>query len=356
MRRDDDDGSKDLNASRCGSAADAGSVSIAVGAPRRLIQVFLIALLAVADTGLAHAQPSGPSDKETAGRLLDEGIARFEAGDHASALARFEAAYQLVPTPKIFLNIAGALEKLGREPEAAETYERYLAETVNLSDIPAENRQFAERALGELRTRLGRVSMVVQPETAALTVDRQPVKLRSSAALYLTPGSHVVVASAAGYRARTIQIEAAAGTEQAVQIELTQADADADASSHAPAPSDGRGKRLAGMVVFGAGMVGLVAGAYFGLDAHRTSEQVTKLTMSADGVWDPALERDGKRSARKALVSVSIGGAAVVAGSILYYLGWREARSNASRAAGLGAGLGVAVSPTGAWVQWQSGF
>ena len=88
----------------------------------RVLQAFLIVLLAVRGGGLANAQRPGPSDKETAGRLLDEGIARFEAGDHASALARFEAAYQLVPTPKIFLNIAGALEKLGREPEAAETF------------------------------------------------------------------------------------------------------------------------------------------------------------------------------------------------------------------------------------------
>ncbi|MGE0546036.1 MAG: hypothetical protein AB7O24_23750 [Kofleriaceae bacterium] len=318
----------------------------------RLLQAFVIALLAVTGSGLANAQSSGPSDKETAGRLLDEGIARFEAGDHASALARFEAAYQLVPTPKIFLNIAGALEKLGREPQAAETYERYLAETASLSDIPAENRQFAERSLEALRTRLGRVAMVVRPSTAVLTVDGQSVTLRPNAGLYFTPGSHAVVASAAGYLAKTIQIEIAAGTEQAMQIELIHADAETNVAVPDRAPSDGASKRLVGSIVFGAGVVGLVAGGYFGLDAHRKSDRATKLTMSPDGVWDPALEREGKSSAAKALVLVSIGGAAVITGSILYYLGWRDARSNAPRSAGLGAG----VSSTGFWVQWRSGF
>src|SRR2546429_3454963 len=105
----------------------------------------------------ASAQPAAESQKLLAARLLDEGVARFDAGDYASALEKFQAAYEAYPSPKIFLNLGEALRRLHRDPAAADAYDRFLTETATAPEVSDAKKRVAQSALEELRGRLGRL-------------------------------------------------------------------------------------------------------------------------------------------------------------------------------------------------------
>lgn len=87
----------------------------------------LAAIVAVLTSGRADAQPPPAAPSEAADRF-DRGLARFEAGDHAAALAEFERAYALAPHPAVLLNIGLVQAKLGRPVEALAAFDRLLAD------------------------------------------------------------------------------------------------------------------------------------------------------------------------------------------------------------------------------------
>src|SRR4051812_4084136 len=80
--------------------------------------VIALALLAAP----ARAQSLDDSTRSAARGLGEEGIALFDRGDYAGALARFERAEAVVRMPTLSLRAAWCLEKLGRLVEAAERY------------------------------------------------------------------------------------------------------------------------------------------------------------------------------------------------------------------------------------------
>jgi len=98
------------------------------------------------------AATSGPTDAQRAQaqKLMDEGVKLLMAKDYEAALERFEAAYQLVPSPKILLNKAAALRDMGRHAEAVVAYEQYLASP---GDRPRIDE--ARRAMEDSRSHLG---------------------------------------------------------------------------------------------------------------------------------------------------------------------------------------------------------
>src|SRR5262245_12206576 len=57
----------------------------------------------------------------------ERGIAHYKAGRFEKALAAFAEAYRLNPLSSFLYDQADALEQLGRNAEAADMYERYLA-------------------------------------------------------------------------------------------------------------------------------------------------------------------------------------------------------------------------------------
>lgn len=53
----------------------------------------------------------------------------FSSGDYGGALKEFEEAYAYKQASAVLYNIGVTLEKLGREDEALDVYQRYLATT-----------------------------------------------------------------------------------------------------------------------------------------------------------------------------------------------------------------------------------
>lgn len=83
----------------------------------------LIALFsALGATSSARADQK--SDAQT---LLDKGNEQVLHGDYLHALESFQSAYGVFPSPKILLNIGTTLRQLGRNAEALDAYDQYLA-------------------------------------------------------------------------------------------------------------------------------------------------------------------------------------------------------------------------------------
>lgn len=74
----------------------------------------------------AYAQPSEQA-RTQATTAYDAGVAAFKAKDYAEALARFERAYKLDPSPVLLYNLARTHQEMRHWTQAIEHFELYLA-------------------------------------------------------------------------------------------------------------------------------------------------------------------------------------------------------------------------------------
>jgi tetratricopeptide (TPR) repeat protein len=142
----------------------------------------------------ARAAPTGgessPEARRAAKAHLDRGGVLIDRDDLRGALAEFEAAYRLVPSPNIFHNFGIVYEGLGRKADALTAFQRFLAEAPAPS---AEIRQHAERAVTELTRQVARLTVEADVPGAEILIDGQrrgstPLE----APIWLDPGSHLV--------------------------------------------------------------------------------------------------------------------------------------------------------------------
>jgi len=90
--------------------------------------------------------------------------------------------------------------------------------------------------------------------------------------------------------------------------------------------SPGRGKRVTGALTGASGLILIGVGAYFGKIAGDRADEVSRV-FATHGSWDASAASnydEGRSAERTAIVLSAVGGAAVVTGAVLYYLGWRD--------------------------------
>ena len=106
---------------------------------------------------LAQVAPPASQDaqqKEKAQALLREGSALYKQADFAAALAKFEAAYAVFPSPKLQFNIGQANRELGRPVKAVTAFDWFVTDAFDASpELLAEARQSS----ADLKARLGRL-------------------------------------------------------------------------------------------------------------------------------------------------------------------------------------------------------
>jgi hypothetical protein len=135
------------------------------------VQWVIAASLILAAPAVARAQDADDSDvdqaRTEAQALNKEGVALLGKQDYAAALDRFQKAYAIFPSPKVLINIAASLKSLGRNGEAANTYQKWL------DDPGAESsrRPDVVKVLAQLDPKLGIVSVTVTPADAEVQVD-----------------------------------------------------------------------------------------------------------------------------------------------------------------------------------------
>jgi hypothetical protein len=256
----------------------------------------------------------------------------------------FRGAYSRWPNVKILLNMGTALRQLGRNVEAAETYEKYLADPA----ADSAKKTQVQGLVTALSAQLGKLKVEVNEPGARVLVDGKALGTSpQSISLRVEPGSHSVVAEKEGYALSAATVSVAAGQERVVELRLvstaipkaepaaevapqpaapTTAEAAAPSVERAATTSNGRTKTIAGAVVMSVGAALAIGGIVCGVLAKQSSDYITNLDRTMQP-YDSARYQAGQTEQLMEGVLLGIGGAATVAGAVVLVLGRREARN-----------------------------
>ncbi|MBP8811192.1 MAG: PEGA domain-containing protein [Kofleriaceae bacterium] len=152
-------------------------------------------------------------DQLTRRKKIDDAAAQYER-----ALAAYQKAYELVPNPQILFPIAVAEEKLGRWADAARDFRRFL---VQVAEPDPALKADAERRLEAAKIHVGVLTLVVEPEGTAVTLDGAPLGVTPLAdPLFLPAGEYTLGFTSDGYEPMEHKIAIEAGSESERSFEL----------------------------------------------------------------------------------------------------------------------------------------
>lgn len=318
---------------------------------RFLTGVSMVALVHMVSS-LAPASETTPQDLATAKALFQQGSALVNAGRYAEACPKLESAQRLVRGIGVTLHLADCYEQTGRLVSAWQEFDRARGMAESQRDPRAD---LARERARRLWPRLSKLELVVPPAAdipgLILTDDDAPV----DHAAYNTerptePRTHRLRARAPDHAPWEMSVDIPSGPGT-VRVEVprlgesspeaapptgvapaTSSDgavaarpADQPSPTESPVLQSGRPstQRIAGIALFGVGVVGLAAGAGFGLEAR------SKLNDSNDsGNCQPDNHCNAaglsQRSSALTAATIStvgfIGGVALTAGGAALYL------------------------------------
>ena len=124
--------------------------------------LFVVAISARTLMAAPAAPPAaGPEvARETARARLVEGVELLRGKQFAQALAKFDEAYALVPSANIFYDRGLAYQGLGRDADALEAFDAFLA---HADHPPPGTREKATHERDQLRTRVATLAVTSDP-------------------------------------------------------------------------------------------------------------------------------------------------------------------------------------------------
>jgi hypothetical protein len=286
-------------------------------------------LLSIAIARPALAEPVGvPADPDA---LLKEGIALRRAGRDREALEVFRRAYAVAPSPHALAQVALAEQAIGAWVDAEADLSRALA-AADDSWI-ATHRELLEGGLGTIRAHLGWLDVAADVAGAELWVnDARAGTLPLARPVRIEAGSVAFEVRASGYAPvrRSTSVEPGGTARASVHLVPLPRSATTDETTESPLVSphangsvvvSNRPLRNAGLVLVGAGAVGLVASGYFGL--RTLSEKSDREDHCLGGVCDAtglAHDQEARSFAVRSTVWFVAGLAAVAGGTGLLWI------------------------------------
>lgn len=302
-------------------------------------------------------------DKEQAKALVAEGRRLRDEKDHAGALARFKAAWALIKTPIIGLDLARAHETLGEFLAAYGICDEVgRMPPKETESVEAKKARAATAALAKsLEPRIPKLTIKLQPQAATSrpVVILDGVELPAEALLgprLVDPGLHEVI----------VRVEGAAPTRSIVtltegasrELVLTVPEVPPANSTAMPSPEStamgsaktvavaapsktaasppltrsddpsGGGWRITGLVVGGAGVLALGVGGVLALAAKSKADAAQ---CDANDVCASRADVDQRaaavQQANVATIVVGLGGALAVGGALLWLTAPSEGKS-----------------------------
>ncbi|HUS26926.1 MAG TPA: hypothetical protein VMZ53_00400 [Kofleriaceae bacterium] len=234
--------------------------------------------------GVALAQ--SPKDKQKAGELVKQAIAKSQAGEHQAAIDLYNDAYKIIPQPLLLSNIGSEYQQMEhKEVEALGYFCKYLG-----SEGPnGQNSAYVTAQAKLLYIKLGGVTDVKDEDVCKPIVKPTPVtppEVTSTNPTNTTP------------------------------VDTTPAGpVDSGPKTKTPA------MRYVGMgvAVVGAGMFGF--GIYEGMQAKSISDEITNHPMNDP--WDSNIkdrEAEGEAAEKKQIIFMAVGGVAVAAGVAMVFV------------------------------------
>ena len=231
-----------------------------------------------------------PQRKAEASAHLKRGAELIDREDLAGALAQFEAAYRLVPSPTILHNFGIVYQGLGRKAAALEAFERFLDEAIN---APAAARAHAEQAVQTLRGEVAQLQVEADVAGARVVVDGREVgQTPLQKPVYLDPGPHDVAVDKAGLGSPHVQrVEARAGQRLEVAARLHQAPVPVSTAAPAvepsPVPSESERSRWQRPAAWATGTAAVVAAGLFVTTFVLRHQRVEDFNGRGCGTDDP---------------------------------------------------------------------
>jgi serine/threonine-protein kinase len=302
---------------------------------------------------------AGPTDdqKAAAQLLFEQGRDLVEHGNFAQACPKLAESERLDPGTGTRLWLADCYESNGQTASAWAMFKEAAASAAQSND---KRGTVARERAAKLEPRLSRLMIIVPHQAAVqgMVVQRDGVALgvtEWALPVPVDPGVHTVAASAPGFRpwTTTVQLPTRPDTLEVTVPLLDPAPgtpATASPASSSPSPSEspppparrGSTQRIVGLVVAGAGVVGLGIGTYFALHAKSTYDAsnagghcLPDDECDATGTQD---RNDAKSMANIATVTMAVGAAAVVGGALLYWMSPRGEAVAVAAAPSIGGG------------------
>jgi hypothetical protein len=325
----------------------------------------LAMVLVCAATVPARAQaPATGTDKVAAEALFEDGRKLVAAGKYAEACPKFADSQRLDPSPGTLLNLANCYEKLGRSATAWATYKEAAgaANAAGRADYVAT----AQRRAESLAPKLARLTVTLAEPLEGMKVTRDGAKVERAewgAPIPIDAGQHVLEASAPGHKSWSTSVDVpqdgALVTVSVPALEALPVEAPPPPQPQAPSPvppgagnppgaeqdgSSGGTQRLIGLLIGGAGVVGLGVGGVFAVIAkNRYNDSLPNCHPDDVNVCNGtgfSQRNDARDAGNIATVAVSVGAAAVVGGAVIWLTAPRVVSSQPSSA------LRVGVAPT----------
>jgi hypothetical protein len=329
--------------------------------PRRFARTTEILSVAAVCTVLTLAprvarSETTPQARAAAVELFDAARRLMRDGKTTDACKKFGESYRLDPQLGALLHHADCLEREGRTASAYAAYREAAELAAQKGD---DRKSVAKSRADRLEPRLSRLAVEVPPQArvSGLEITRDGLALEEGAwgvALPIDPGEHAIVARAPGHSEfrKSVRI-ASEGSSENVIIEPLAPSADTAAASdttraeptaaatHGASditddqPSDGSTQRTLGLVLGGAGIVGVAVGGYFWVSASNKLDERDQICPS--GVdCEPGsqtrintLTNESQSARMSSVIAFGAGGAALIAGTILYLTAPSERASQA---------------------------
>jgi tetratricopeptide (TPR) repeat protein len=253
--------------------------------------IVLAALLGLSVTARAQPTPQpAPVDdnkKAEAKSLYEQGLSHYNLGEFDEAIKSFRAAYAIEPAPGLLFNIAQSF-RLKKDYEQAtyfyQTYLRLKPDAPNRADVEARLQEMQEALADQKKMEKAPPMGTLPPEGGATTT--------TTTTTTTTP----------------------TGTTGTTPVDKTPVDTET-----------GPNQTLvtAGYATAGAGAALVITGLVFGSMAKGAESDLNKLSTNM-GTWSQANQDKydaGKRDNTIAVISFVAGGAAVVTGAALYFIG-----------------------------------
>lgn len=325
----------------------------------RAARIVSVLALSVGVGGRADAQA------DPARALLRQGIADRRARRDEEALAAFLRAYALSPDDATLAQVGLAEQALGRWVEA----ERHLSDAL-AGEHPWVRRHGStlRAALSQVRAQLGSLQLEGSPEGAAVQVDGVAAGGLPATTLRVRAGTVVVRVEAPGHHPieRRVSVEAGAHVREAFRLvpiapEAPPAPPPAVAPpvvappvvavAPPPPPVFVRTRPRAGLAVLGVGVASLATGVTLAVLSAADVEALRARCAAEDDPGTAGVEcarglgAEDLQSRASLLRDLSVagfvlGGAAVVAGFVWWWVGGATARPAALRPGPGGATLG----------------
>jgi serine/threonine-protein kinase len=293
----------------------------------------------------------------------------MDAGNYKAACPKLAESYDQDPATGTLLALALCREQAGQTASAWATYADVAARAKREGQL--EREQAAKERIAALEPQLSRLTIAVAPETASLAGvvvrrDGEAVgKGAWGAPVALDPGEHVIEVTAPGKRAWTATLtigpDADAQTVEVPPLEDTPAEAGSappavgsGGEAREPAAETGPPLRTIGLIVGGAGVIGLGVGSFFGLRAQSLNDESNEPgRCDEQNQCDPlgGEKRDEADSAATvSTIAFIAGGALAAAGVTLFILG---GSNDAGARAGIRATPTVGLGAAGLTLQGQ---